>query len=391
MTNPYFRSCTSTLFFTAIALFAGACAQGQAAAPSAPSKPSINAQAHAILDKGIKAAGFSAPDAQPWHIRANYSLFDPKGVAYETGVLEQWWSAPWAWRRNYTEKKVSGTEWSVSHTKQFKSKANDDNRVDYGQLDQRIANALTNPLSQAENFKSEFAMDGTAGTFSGLVLNCVNIEAPERYFPKVAPDSIFPRYCFDVKDSSLHYLLTTDTLVTYSEFKLLGTHTVATKMDVAVHGRLVASAQITLLEPLAAADQSLLTPAANAVPLPYVHQASDPPLVPVRIASCPIPLEALDKQERGPVAVPVVIRKDGSVKVNGFPMGPWELGRSTADCVSGYKFEPFKVDGDAVDVSDSIIYVYDGKPFKGQIGYGSQPPPPAPAPAPAPGAAPAAK
>ncbi len=383
MTHPYFRSRLFIVFTAACAIVGSALSPAQTAAPA---KPSINAQAHAILEKGIKAAGFSAPDAQPWHIKANYSLFDPKGVAYETGVLEQWWSAPWVWRRNYTEKKVSGTEWSVSHTKQFKSKANDDNRVDYGQLDQRIANALTNPLSQAANFKPEFTMDGTAGTFSGLVLNCVNIEAPERYFPKVAPDSIFPRYCFDVKDSSLHYLLTTDTLVTYSEFKPLGTHTVDTKMDVAVRGKLVASAQITLLEPLAAADQAGLTPPSNAVPLPYVHLASDPPLVPVRTAACPIPMSALQNQEHGPVFVPVIIRKDGSVKANGMPMGPWDLGQSTADCFTGYKFEPFKVDGEAVDVSDSLIYVYDGKPFKGQIGYGSQPPPP---PAPAAAAAPA--
>jgi hypothetical protein len=79
--------------------------------------------------------------------------------------------------------------------------------------------------------------------------------------------------------------------------------------------------------------------------------------------------------------IPVVIKKDGSVKSNGFAMGPQHLAMAAGDCVGNYKFEPFKIDGEPVEVSDTLIYNFDGKAFNGKIGIASQPPPPPTAPA----------
>jgi len=75
--------------------------------------------------------------------------------------------------------------------------------------------------------------------------------------------------------------------------------------------------------------------------------------------------------------IPVVIRKDGSVKTNGPAMGPQHLAMAAGDCVSNYKFEPFKIDGEAVDVSDTLLYTYENRAFNpSMVGLASQPPPP---------------
>ena len=326
--------------------------------------------ARAVLDKGVAVTGLTGADAPAWHIKANYSLYD-RGNLTESGTMEEWATGPWTWHRTYTEKKLVASEWSVTRAKHFQSK---DPKLNLTQLDQRVGTILTNPLYQAGNYKEDVQLDGRAGTFSGLILNCVAAANPVAAAGNIDPNVLFPRLCFDAKDSTLRYVNTPTTLISYTEFKPLGTRQVATKVNVNYGGKVAADLEITLLEPLAAGDQGQIAPSGNNVPQPYLHQAGDAPLVPVKITECAYPMAASVKQEHGVVSIPVVIRKDGSVKNNGFPMGPFELAEAASDCVGNWKFEPFKLDGEAIDVADSLLYNYDGKPFKGVIGIASEPP-----------------
>jgi len=335
--------------------------------------PSMHAQAtpRAILDKGVAVTGLTGTDVPAWHLKANYSLYD-RGNLTESGVLEEWATGPDTWRRTYTEKKLVGNEWSVTRAKQLQTK---DSKLNLTQLDQRVATILTNPLFQAVNFKPDVDLDGRAGTFSGQVLNCVAAANPSAAAGNIDPNALFPRLCFDAKDATLRYVNTSTTLITYTEFKPLGNRQVATKVNVNYGGKPAADLQITLIEPLATGDQAQVTPDGKAAPRPYVHQPGDAPLVPVRITECAYPMAASVKQEHGVVLIPVIIKKDGGVKNNGNPQGPEDLAGAASDCVGNWKFEPFKLDGEAIDVADTLIYNYDGKPFKGVIGIASEPPP----------------
>ena len=324
----------------------------------------------AALDKAVAVTGLTGAPA--WHIKADYKLYD-RGNLTESGTLEEWSSGPYAWKRTYTEKKLISNEWSVNRGKQFQTK---ESKLNLTQLDQRVATILTNPLYQAANYKPEVELDGRAGTFSGLVLNCVGAANPSAAAGNIDPNVLFPRLCFDAKDDTLRYVNTPMTLISYSEFKPLGPRQVATKVNVNFGGKPSADVDITLLEPLAAGDQAQINPDNKAIPRAYQHQASDKPLVPVKISECAYPMAASVKQEYGTVMIPIIIKKDGKVKNDGYAMGPQELAEAANDCVGNWKFEPFMLDGEAVDVADTAIYVYDGKPFKGVIGIASQPAPP---------------
>jgi len=344
---------------------------------------SIQAQSddpHAVLDKGVKASGLTGADVPAWHLKATYTLYDPvKGSATESGALEEWYTGPFTWHRVYTEKKQFASEWSTDRVKQLKAK---DGKLDLSKLDQQVARPLVDPVFQAVNYKPSVEMSLQAGTFAGLVLDCVVAANPSQAAGAINPDVLFPRLCFDVKDSTLRFITTADTITSYSNFKPLGSRSVANKVEVKPYNRLGAALDITLLEPLPAADQAQITPPGNAVALPYAHQPGDAPLVPVRITECAYPMDARDSQEHGAVMIPVVIKKDGSVKSNGAAMGPPHLAMSAGDCVSNYKFEPFKIDGEAVDVSDTLVYTFDNKPFNpSTVSIASQPPPSAAAPA----------
>jgi len=341
-----------------------------------PSRPARAADSpRTVLDKGLKVTGLTGEGAPAYHLKADYSFYD-KGVVIESGTIEEWATGPSTWKRAYTEKKVSSTEWSIARGKRVQTRDRPDEKLDYARLDLRVGTLLTNPLFQATNFKPEVELKNQAGTFAGLILDCVSAADPGRYAGKINPDLLFPMYCFDVKDATLRYTKTSDTLVAYSDFKPFQNRSVSSKVEVNVFNKLISKAEITLLEPLSATDQAQLTPPANTVPQPYLHQPGDAPLVLVRITECAYPMAARNKMEYGAVYIPVIIKKDGSVKNNGWAMGPRELAGAASDCTGTWKFEPFKIDGEAVDVAETLIYTFDGKPFKGTIGIASQPPPP---------------
>jgi Gram-negative bacterial TonB protein C-terminal len=331
---------------------------------------------HAVLDKGAKASGLTGADVPAWHLKATYTLYDVQsGKPTESGNFEEWYTNPTTWHRAYTEKKLTGQEWSTARTKQLKTK---DSKLDIARLDHAVAQPLVDPVAAAANYKPALDMSLQAGTFEGVVLDCVVATNPAQAAGGINPDVLFPRLCFDVKDSTLRFTTTADTLTAYTNFKPLGTRSIANKVEVKPYNRLGAALDITLLEPLAASDQAQVTPPANAQPLPYAHQSNDTPLVPLKITECAYPMDARDNHELGVVTVPILIKKDGSVKSNGQAMGQPHLASAAGDCVGNYKFQPFLIDGEPVEVSDFLLYNYDGKPFSpSKVTIASQPPPPA--------------
>ena len=348
---------------TGIALALGLSA-GEASAQAPANSP------RAYLDKGIKVTGLTGAPA--FHIKASYSLYD-RGAVTESGMFEEWATGPYTWHRVYTEKKQIGSEWSVTHADHVQTK---DSKLDLAKLDSRVAVPLTDPLYQAVGYTSSVDLDGKQGTFAGLILDCVSVTDPAAHAGKINPDLLFPMYCFDMKDSTLRYSKTPTTLISYTDFKPLGDRQVATKMDVNYGGKTYTTAEITTLEPLSSADQAQITPSGKTVQQPYVHQAIDPPLVPVKLTQCEYPMSARDKQERGMVLMPVIIRKDGSVKAAGGGMSQFpDLAQAASDCVGNWKYEPFKLDGQPTDVSETFILNFNGESFKGEPGYASQPAP----------------
>jgi hypothetical protein len=311
-----------------------------AAIALAGTHPCAHAQATAndYLNKGLKVTGLTGADASPFHIKANYNLFD-HGNIVESGVFEEWATGPWAWHRTYTEKKAVATEWSITHANHATTK--ESSKLDLAKLDARVATPLTNPMFQAVNYTSGVDLDGKAGIFAGMTLDCVEVKDAAAHSGKVDPDLLYPMFCFDMKDSTLRFVKSTYTLITYSEFKPLASRSVATKMDVNYGGKTFTTAEITTLEPLGASDQAQVAPSGKTIPQPYMHQATDAPLIPVKVTECAYPMSARNAQERGMAMIPVIIRKDGSVKSNGTANPPtWAKPSSSTSTAPTSKANP---------------------------------------------------
>ncbi len=323
--------------------------------------------ARQVLDQGLKVTGLAGADAPAYHVKANYALYDIRsGKVTESGTLEAWQSADGVWHREYTEKKNVASVWSTSTTDRVSTKSP---RLNLVQLDQQVAQPLLDPLHLAERYPANLELTGQAGTFGGEVLNCVTVTYPVTAAHGMSPDLLFPRYCFEAKTGALHVETTSTVMTSYTEFKTLGSREVATKVEVKPYNRLGTELEITTLEPLAAGSDAMVKPGGKTEDFPLAHEPGDAPLVPVSIHECEYPIDARSAgDEHGVVTVPVIIGKDGKVKSNGHTFGPPHLTQAAQDCVTGYKFQPYLVNGKPTEVSDTILYNYDGKPYTGLNG-----------------------
>ena len=85
---------------------------------------------------------------------------------------------------------------------------------------------------------------------------------------------------------------------------------------------------------------------------------------------------AAEHKALGTIYVTAVILKTGKVKVKG-AAGNHMLTQAASDAIADWRFQPYKIDGQPVDVEVIIPYVFDAKPFVPWPG-GIEPPPPAP-------------
>jgi TonB family protein len=326
--------------------------QATATPPAAAAGTDLNAKAHAIFEKGVQLNGLTAKDMQPYHLKATYEIYegDP---APEAGTLEVWSTAPDQWKRTYSGKKYSGTEWSVTATERYQAKEPKEG-FDHAKLDLRVGMPTTNPLFQAVNFKPEYEFNG--GLVSNPVpMTCIMVAASQN------PGNLIPTYCFDA-DNHLRLVNTPDTAFQLDDYQVFQNRAIAKDVKVIFNHRLTAEIKVALLEPLSSADAAVVKPGANALAQPWSRVPGDPKLVVLKQAGAMYPMKAAEQRALGTVYVNAVILKTGKVKIKGATGNPY-LTQAASDAIQDWKFQPYKIDGQAVDVEAMIPYTFDGKAF----------------------------
>jgi hypothetical protein len=326
----------------------------------------MNAKAHALLDRAIRVNGLTVEGSKPWHVKADFQ-WQGHNEPIETGTIEEWWKGPDQWRRSYTMKKVTWTEWSVDRVHQFESPAQPLSK-NFANL--RIAAPLITPLFQAKNFLLEYPME-VAPMEAGVHVNCISIVDPARYIDKTDPDFLFPKYCLD-GHGVLRGVVTSNTLVTFDDFTIFDNRAVAKTVDVYVDQQKMSESKVMLLTSLTSEDEGLLQPDKDAISQPFAPMASDPRPVLIHSEKPIVPANMVIAGGGGPVRVHVIIEKDGKVR----PSGPifvssdarGGLVRAAIEAASSFRYQPYLIDSQPVEVSWNISFTY------GHNGYVPQPP-----------------
>lgn len=343
-----------------------AAASSPTAAPAAAdASDAASARAHALLGRAVKINGPSVDGVAPWHLKADFQ-WQMTNQPVESGTIEEWWKGPDQWRRTYTLKKTVWTEWSQDRAHHF-----DTGFFFYRTFaDLRVATPLITPLFQAKNFLPEYPMQIQPGP-NGTEITCISIADPGHYAGKIDPDFLFPKYCLD-KMGILRGEVTSNTLVTWGDLTVFDKRAIARTVDVFVDGHKMSESKVSLLEPLAAADEALLQPDKGAVPQPFAPTASDPHPVLLHSEKPIVPAAMVIAGGGGPVSISVVIDKEGKVKPSGPAFGTYAASmgvvNAAAEAARGFRYQPYLIDGQPVDVAWNITFSF------GNNGY--LPPPP---------------
>jgi hypothetical protein len=364
-------------FIAVISITAFAQAQAaQAPAPDndkshqPPTSAKINALAHRLLAAGLKMNALATDDLKPWHLKVDFQI-SPSGTQKpDSGTLEEWSLGPYQWKRVYTgsASQYNGSEWSVSEGERYSSRFGGmTNPFLASNLNLRITRPVVNPLYQAANIKPEYDLVAQRVTTEGVQLTCVSVANPSLYAENTDPDWLFPSMCFD---SDLHLRLTvaSDTSVQFDDIQMFQGHAVARDVKVIVNRALIAEMKVTTLESLDSSDAAIIKPPKDAVAVPLTIEPGLARPESVYEVGASIPLMPNGFPYRGAIPVPVVIHKDGSVKVNRAltpsQFSSWQaLYDSLEIAINKWKFKPYIVDGAPVDVAVSVVYPLGMKPF----------------------------
>ena len=353
----------SLLAASAFPLSPSAAPAAQASADSAK----LSALARQVLDAGIKASSLQGDDLKPWHLKAEYQILEFGVQKPVPGTIEEWYTGPFQWKRAYSspEAKFTGAEWAASRTARYHAKPKTEDGFDAATLHLRIARPVVAPLYQAAYIKPEYDLDIKRGTSNGIVLTCVSVANPGRFADPGNPEFILPSMCFD-PDMHLRMVSAGDTTTYFEDFQIFQGRAVARDVKVVVNGQLNAAIKVTLLEPLAPSDAKVVTPPSNAVAEPYSIEPGLPTPESVFEVGAAIPIPPGGFPFRGPVSIPVILQKDGSVKINHDAPKGWvreDVVDAVARAVVKWKYKPYLLDGQPIEVGMSVQYVVDGKPF----------------------------
>jgi Thioredoxin-like len=353
-------------------------AQAPAAPPSADADhlPSVSSKistlAHRFLAAGLSTNALGGDGLKPWHIKIDYTMQpattgSPKPVA---GTVEEWHTGPYQWRRDFTGslQGTNGSEWSVSKLERYETK-NEQHYLGRRLITLRVTRSVIDPLYQSVNIQPDYLMDAARVKLDPLLLTCISVVNPHQYVEETDPDWLFPTMCFD-SDMHLRVINAGDTAVQFDDIQPFQNRAVARHVKVLDHGATIAEMKVTLLEPWDAANANadLMKPTQDAVLEPFKREPGMPAPIPVYEVGAHIPTMAGQLPPRGSATIRIIIQKDGSVKVD-----PWQAGfMSTSvqnivdavkNAVSQWKYKPYIVDGQLVEVEYSVAYTIDGKPF----------------------------
>ena len=354
----------------------------------AQDKARINALAHKLLAAALNVDSLGGKDLQPWHIRIGFSMlpvptYDAPstssggrrrggGAAPQTdapipksatGTAEEWHTAHYQWSRTYKslQPSWSGSEWRLSRLERDVA-APKHEQFDREMLQKRVMQPVIDPLWQLAALLPDAQLTLNRITTDGKTINCV---APASSIHAQNPEWELPTLCFDT-DLRLQLVSSSTRVIQYEDFQPFQGRAVARTVRVLINGHVDSEMKITQLESFdSASNADVMKPPATAVLQPYTLEPGDPAPESVYETGVVIPLTVTQTPFRGPIPVQVLLRRNGSIKVlsvqGGFGMAP--IQDAVSNAVSRWKYKPYLVDGQPVEVAFSVVYTVDGKRF----------------------------
>jgi hypothetical protein len=313
----------------------------------------------AMLAMGSRANGLDGPGIEPWHIKASYQTFDSDGDPDKSGTYEEFWISARKYKRIYTSTDFNQTD-TANERGLFRSGSQDWP----GFLERMVRDDLIQPVP--ENVDG-FALGKSNRSAKKLRLQCITLGSKQGNLPLhvmgFADADAYPHYCFEqtrpVLRLSSHGGGLYDAM--YNDLVLFQGHYIARDVEITFLGKRRLTIHVEIVDGLNTVDVSDFTESPDAVgPMRGVITAPKGMMMELRLKWVPPVLTDLDRQNHvhGMVVVKATIDKSGNVIAVEGVSGPSTLQKAATDCVRQWKFRPFILLGEPVDVEDDFNFEF---------------------------------
>ena len=328
-------------------------------APVTESDPVLPKDPNAAMQLAARVNGLASADMKSWHLKANYQTFDADGKPKDQGVFEEWWAGSEKYKISYASKSFN----QVQYRNGEKTLMTGD--VKWPPSPQLMVwNYLVHPLP---------TLDANAQRFYSSELKVGNVPLRcMRFYPQMGPGELaspdapppLPMYCFDKVVPAVRLIaLNQRTVVYFDNIISLGGQFVAKQirvMDITGKHPLV-NIDVDALENLTNLRDADFVPPASATPAPARRIAVSAGVIAGRkIGGDDVryPLVARQQRVQGTVVLGVTIAADGTVKDLKVISGPMLLQDSAFQAVTTWRYKPFLLNGEPVEVMTQVNVTY---------------------------------
>ncbi len=325
-------------------------AQGanSASAAGAQSSGTMPNDPGTLLNMAAKVNGLSGPNLHPWHLKASYQTFDLKGKPQDSGTYEEFWISDKKYRSSYTSAGFMQTDIAADG---HLYRSGDQDWP--GLLEATVREDLTEPIPEL-SFQ-DFKLDEEKRSVGSVKLLCVTLTSAQRY-------ALSDLYCFSqdqpvLRSTSAHGADQT----IFNGIVIFQGRGIAKDIRMEHRGNPRLFVHVETIESISQVNEALFVPPSDAMAIP-----TDETKLPKEAANAfrvltvqpAYPVLARANYVQGTVVVQATIGKDGSVIAATAVSGPRELRQSAVDGVRQWRFRPFLILGEPVEVETQWDVVY---------------------------------
>lgn len=289
----------------------------------------------------------TTPDMKPWHIKATYQTFDETGAVSDEGTFEEWWAGPQKFKSVLTGKTFTETEY-ITEQGDFRVPSPPGGMF----LLARLRNDLTHPLPDEKVVQRASYSSGELETGS-LKLTCVTQSFP--YAPSycLAKSEPFLRIYEEPANSIRAF---------YNRLLRFQGKVVAGDRKQTRNGKDDLTVHLDTIESVDPADQSVFVapPGANIVPIPRIVNISAgvaAGMIEHKVAP-EYPGYAKAERISGTVVLQARIDKTGHIADLSVVSGPEDLRSAAAEAVRQWRYRPYLLNGEPVEVRTTINVIF---------------------------------
>lgn len=298
-------------------------------------------------------------EIQPWHLKISVKQLDPSGSVTTEWQMEEFWAGASRYKIVYTTPAGSATEYGTEKGL-FQSAGT---LIPPGALMQ-AGIAFTNPIYESESVVDEWVLKRENRKENGVKLVCLSAKgiriASRKY------DLNGSTFCLNSAQPSLlsrsNPVALGDAVYTRTNIENFHGYYVPRDVELTVGGTRKLEAHLELLEDLAQSDEASLAPPSDAVGVPAVKIVTVSPGISSAMllhGDAPeYPFGAKMRGISGVVVLEAKIGKDGAISDLKVMSGPQELQKAAVDAVKTWKYRPYLLNGEPVEVRTMVNVVF---------------------------------